>query len=334
MIEGGRFTDEGRPSNAHPARELAIAELMTRQKTLATVEQLEELGLSGRGVRHRAKLGRLYRIYPRVYSTTPPSLLPPRARWLAAVLACGPGAYLSHRTAAALWGARATLRSGIDVTAPGRRGRHLVGIDVHRAATLTLPDVAVVDGIPCTSLARTVLDLAAVVPRRAVERAIDQADVLEIFDLGAFDDVLSRNPTRPGASTVRAVLDEYQRDEAHLSTLTESDLEEAFLALCDAAGFPRPEVQQYLMLPGGESIRADFLWRNERLVVETDGARFHRTYWTRERNAARDLLLAEAGWIPVRLTRRMVFRTPAQTTRTFGGLLARARSRQYSLPER
>jgi hypothetical protein len=227
-------------------------------------------------------------------------------------------------SAAALWNIRGSLRAAIDVTSPRGRGRGIDGIDAHCARTLTAADVDVVDGIPCTSLARTVLDLAAVVPRRQVERAIDQSEQIEAFDLRAFDDVLSRNPTLPGVSTVRAVLDGYQRAEARFSTLTENDFEEAFLALCDAAGFPRPEVQQYLTLTGGEVIRADFLWREQRLVVETDGRKYHGTYWTREQNARRDLLLAEAGWRPIRLTWRMVYLTPEETMKTFGNLLARA----------
>ncbi|HWC87022.1 MAG TPA: DUF559 domain-containing protein [Solirubrobacteraceae bacterium] len=178
-------------------------------------------------------------------------------------------------------------------------------------------------------MARTVLDLAAVVPRRRVERAIDQSDELKIFDLRAFDDVLGRNPTLRGAPVVRGVLDEYRRDHVHFATLTESELDEGFLALCDAAGFPRPEVQQYLTLPTGDVIRADFLWRALRLVVETDGRKGHTTPRAREANARRDLLLTEAGWHPVRLTWRMVFVTREETIRTFGNLLATA-SRQYS----
>jgi Transcriptional regulator, AbiEi antitoxin len=330
MPEGVRKTEAGRPLFAPPARERAIAELFEAQQTVATVGQLAELGLSPRSVRHRAQIGRLYRLYHGVYSTTPPALLSRRGRWLAAVLACGPGALLSHRSAAALHGIRDTRRAGVDVTSPRSRGRGHKGIDAHRATTLTPADIATVDGIPCTSLARAVVDLAPLVNRRAVERAIDQSDMLEIFDLRAFDDVLARNPTHRGAPIVRGILDEYQRQEAHFSTLTENEFEEAFFALCDAAGFPRPEVQQYLILPGGEPVRADFMWRDLRIIVETDGGKFHRTYWTRERNATTDLLLAEAGWQTVRLTSRMVFIRPAETTKAFAGVLARARARQYS----
>ncbi|HWF73348.1 MAG TPA: DUF559 domain-containing protein [Solirubrobacteraceae bacterium] len=294
---------------------------MAGQRTLGTLDQLEELGLGRRGVRHRVETGRLYRVYPTVYSTTPPSLLPRKARWLAATLACGPDAYLSHRSAAALWDMRSTLRPAIEITTPKSRGRKLPGIHAHRANSLAPQDTTTVEGIPCTSVARTTLDLAAVVPRRATERAIDQAEVLEIFDLRAFDDVLARNPTHRGAPVVRGLLAEYQGAEAHLATLTESKLEAGFLALCDAAGFPRPEVQQYLTLPSGDRIRADFLWRDLRVVVETDGDLGHRTRQSRERDARRDLLLTLAGWRPIRLTSRMVFTTRAETTRILAQLL-------------
>jgi hypothetical protein len=315
-----------RSPGAHP--ELAIAELFARQRTVATADQLADLGLSARAVRRRAEIGRLHRIYPAVYSTTPAKLLPRKARWLATVLACGPEAYLSHRSAAALWGVQSSLRAAVEVTTAGDRGRKLDGIDAHLATTLIAADVTEVEGIPCTSVARTLLDLAAVVPRRRIEKAIDQADAMEIFDLRAFDDVLARNPTLRGTPVVLAVLAEYQREEAHLSTLTENELEEALFALCDAAGFPRPEVQQYLMLPGGDVIRADFLWRELRVVVEVDGSLGHRTPLARERDARRDLLLTAAGWRPVRLTKRMVFNRPTETARTLGNVLAQAR-RQY-----
>jgi predicted transcriptional regulator of viral defense system len=259
MPEASYLTDAERPLSAHPARELAIAELFARQKTVATVAQLRELGLSQRAASRRAQTGRLYRIYPAVYSTTPPELLPRTARWLAAVFACGPEALLSHRTAAALHGVRPTTSSRIDVTSPTARGRRLTGIDAHLGRNLAPADITAADGIPCTSLARTFVDFAPLVERRAVERAIDQAEITEIFDLTAFNDVLARNATLPGAALVRAVLNDYQQVEAHLSTLTENDFEEAFLALCDAAAFPRPEVQPYLTLPSGDVFRPDFL---------------------------------------------------------------------------
>jgi len=322
MAEGVRLSEDSLRLSTHPVRERAIAALFARQKTVARLDQLEAVGLAPRVAQQRAEIGRLHRIHPGVYSTTTPALLPIRARWLAAVLACGPGAVLSHQSAGALWCIHRCGRSTVDVTTLTGRGRRLGGIDAHRASTLTAADVTTVDGIPVTSVARTVLDLGSVVPRRRVERAIDQSEVLELFNLPDFDDVLERNPTSPGAPIVRGLLDEYQGPESHLPALTESPLEDGFLALCDAARFPRPEVQQYLTLPDGDVIRADFLWRRHRIVVETDGRTGHTTPRARERNAKRDLLLTQMNWRPVRLTWRMVFKTAAETTHTFRNLLA------------
>jgi predicted transcriptional regulator of viral defense system len=121
---------------------------------------------------------------------------------MAAVLACGPGAVLSHRDAAHLHEIRATNRSKIDVMVPGR-GRHRHGgINVHRSTTLTTADVTTIDGIPCTTLARTILDLAGVVAQRDLERALEQAEMLQKLDARALEDQLERNrtPTRPAGA--------------------------------------------------------------------------------------------------------------------------------------
>ncbi len=140
---------------------------------------------------------------------------------MAAVLACGPGAVLSHRTAAALHELRRTDRRKIDVTVPSRRGRAHSTIDIHRSTTLTGADVTVLNGIPCTTVARTLFDLAAVVNRRSLERAFDQAEILDVFDLGAIEDQLERNRTRPAAAKIRALLEEHYIG----TTPTESELE-------------------------------------------------------------------------------------------------------------
>ncbi len=159
--------------------------------------------------------------------------------------------------------------------------------------------MTVVDGIPCTTVARTTFDLAKAVRRRGVERLLDQAVAMNVFNYLAFEDQLERNPSRPEARLLRSVLAEHNAG----STLTESEFEELFLARVRAAGFPRPETQQYLELPdGGPALRADFLWRAQRMVVETDSLKYHRTRASMDRDTTRDQRLVVHNWWPFRTT--------------------------------
>jgi predicted transcriptional regulator of viral defense system len=193
---------------------------MARQEGVAGLAQLVALGFGDAAVRKRARAGRLHRIYHAVYALTPPSMLSLKGRYLAAVLACGDAAALSHRSAADLHGLRKTDRAPIDVIVPGRTARRHDGIDLHRSTTLTAADITIVEAIPVTTVARTALDLAAVVRRRAVERALDQAEALEVFDLNALNDQLARNPYHPGAPVLKAILAEHIAG----TTVTWSDL--------------------------------------------------------------------------------------------------------------
>lgn len=276
---------------------------MQRQQGVAGLAQLVALGIGGTALRKRAQAGRLHRLYRAVYALTPPSLLPLNGRYLAAVLACGPGAALSHRSAADLLGLRKTDRAPIDVIVPGRTARRHDGIDIHRSTTLTAADTTIVDGIPVTTVARTALDLATVVRRRAVERALDQAEMLQVFDLNALRDQLDRNPHHPGAPALRAVLDEHIAG----TTVTWSDLEELCLEVTRAAGVQPPEVNVYVDPGDGEPpIRPDFVWRAQRVTVEADGFGSHKTRHAFENDRRRDQRLIRAGWRPVRVTDRQL----------------------------
>jgi hypothetical protein len=299
----------------------ALAALASRQHGVFSLAQLKELGLSASAARKRAATGRLHRVYRGVYALAPAELLTRDGRFMAAVLACGPGAVLSHRSAAALHGLRATDRAGIDVTVPGRARRSYAGIDVHRSLTLTAADTTIVNGIPCTTIARTLLDLADVVPTRGVERACEQAEVLEVFDFGALQDQVHRNRYGHAAPRVREFLAQRQPGAAP----TESDLEEGFLALVRAAGFSAPERQVYIAPDDGErAIRVDFAWRAERLALETDGRKYHRTHRAFETDRRRDQRLTLAGWRTVRVTWRQIKDTPAVVAQLVADLLAQA----------
>jgi len=315
-ITGACFTQSTQP----PPIDVAIGEKAASQHGVIALDQLVAAGLTPDAVRKRVASGRLWRVHRGVYAVGHRTLAW-RGAVMAAVLACGEGAAASHRTVAALRRLRQDNRGRIDVSSPGRRGRGVAGIDAHRGDTLRPGvDVDIVDGIPCTSLARTLLDLAEVVDRRQVERACEQADVLQLFDLKAIEDVLDHaGAGRPGAALLRAVL----ADLADATpTTTRSELEERFLALCRRAGLPAPEVNAWIQPDdGGTGIEADFLWRAQRLIVETDGRDVHMTRASFESDRVRDGRLLLAGWRVLRVTDRRMRREPDRVAQTVRALL-------------
>ncbi len=318
MSEGGRETQPGVAFFGQARLDGEIAGLAAAQHGIASLTELVDLGLSAAAVRKRAAAGRLHRIHQGVYSIVPLELLTREGYWMAAVLACGPGAVLSHRSAAALLGLRSYGATKIEVTVPGRSCRQRAGIKLHRSTTLTSQDAARVKNIPCTTVARTLLDLAEVVTRRELERAFDQAEILGVFDLRALNDQLERNPCRHGVVAIRAVLAEHYIG----STATQSKLEEAFLALCRRIGVPDPLVNEWVDLGDGDPpIWADFVWRRQRVIVETDGRRFHSSNQARERDTRRDQRAVLAGWKPIRTTWRQVVNRPQELAPTIVGLV-------------
>jgi predicted transcriptional regulator of viral defense system len=302
------------PQCDEPPLDVRIRELAERQHGVVSLPQLQFLGLSPRAVRDRVATGRLTRIHRGVYAVGH-ARLTQRGRWMAAVLAYGPKARLSHRSSAALHGIRPDNRPKIDVTFAGPSARSRPGIDVHRSTTLEPADLATIDGIPCTSLARTLLDLAEVVSERAVERAINEAEVLRTFDLRAVEEVLSRAAGRRGAAVLNRVLADYDGP-----TMTDRELEERFFGLCRQASVPQPEVNGWVSLEKGIAYKVDFLWRAERLGIETDGWGSHGTRQAFESDRRRDRLLSLAGWTVVRFTWRDVERRPLEVTETLAGL--------------
>jgi very-short-patch-repair endonuclease/predicted transcriptional regulator of viral defense system len=305
------------PFRNEPPRDTVIAELAARQHGVVSLTQLKALGMTASGVRKRAANGRLHRIHRGVYAVGH-ARLTKQGRWLADVMAYGPRALLSHRSGAGLWNVRADNRARTDVSVPGPSARSRPGIEVHRSMTLTPADATIVDGIPCTTLARTLLDLAEVVSPRSLERAIEQAEVLRLFDLRAVEEVLARANGRRGAAKLRAVLAGLEEP-----ALTDTEVEERFLALCRAASLPSPEVNQWLNIDDEPAIKADFLWRAERVVIETDGWESHGTRQAFERDRRRDERLKLAGYQPLRFTRRRIVSDPSGVMKTVAQLLAR-----------
>jgi very-short-patch-repair endonuclease len=211
-----------------------------------------------------------------------------KGRFIAAVLSCGPAAALSHIAAAILWGLLKERGPRIDVTVPGGGGRRRrKAVIVHRSP-LPQADVTTKDGIPLTTPARTLIDLADVLPRRQLERALDEAAYLRL-DLQD----LQPRPGRRGSGVLASVL--AQHDPG--TTRTRSELEERMLSLCHRFRLPTPEVNAAI-----EGYAVDFLWRNQGLIVETDGWEAHGTRAAFERDRHRDADLLAAGWRVLRIS--------------------------------
>jgi predicted transcriptional regulator of viral defense system/very-short-patch-repair endonuclease len=308
----GTESDHLRPAER---RESAIQRLAARQHGVVALRQLETLGLGASGVRRRVVTGKLRRLHHGVYAV---GLAAPtvKAAYMAAVLACGPGAALSYRSAGAHLGLRACSRSTVDVSTPRRTGKGRPGIQVHRAARLEPCDVTDVEGIPCTTVARTLLDLAGTIDGGALERAVERAEELQVFDLRAVEDVLARAGRHGGARALRAVLGAYTPEPE----FTRSRLERRFLEVCRRAGVPRPQVNRFSAVPG-DGFEVDFTWPDQRLMVEVDSHRYHGSRAAFERDRRRDQKLIAAGWRVVRFTWRQVFGQPDEVAATLRALL-------------
>ena len=264
-----------------------IAEVAERQGGVVSAMQLGTLGLNADAIARRMRRGWLHRLHRGVYAVGHRRLAA-EGRWHAAVLACGEGAALSHRAAAAAWDVRAWGGGMIDVTVPtpGGRARHH-GLRVHRSPGV---EVTTRDGLRLTTVERTLLDLAPRLRPRELERALEQAQHRRLVDHAVLSE-LARRPA-PGATKLRALLTEPL-------TFTRSELERRFLELVDKADLPRPLTNHRL-----GPYECDFVWPAQRLIVETDGAEHHRTRHAFEDDRAKDAELTRQGWRVVRLTHR------------------------------
>lgn len=293
-----------------------IAAIALRQHGLVTLPQLEGLGMDRKTVQGWAARGRLHRVHQGVYAVGH-AVSTSEKRYLAAVLASGPGAVLSHRSAAALWGLREDRRNSIDVTAPNRRGRIPAGIDAHRDGSVTAVDRTEMDGIPCTTVARTLLDLAAVAPVWELRKAIAEAEVLRLLDQTAVHSLIKRSRGRRGIARLRMLLDEIHP----LTKRTRSEMERLFLAMCKRSGLPTPEVNVTLEV-NRKILMPDFLWRDAGLIVEADSRRYHDTDSAFQSDRRREQRLMRAGWRVVRCTWEQVEHEPRALAETIRALLS------------
>lgn len=294
-----------------------VATLATRQYGVASRAQLLGLGATRRGIEHRLERRQLHRVHRGVYAVGHRALA--EEAWLmAAVLLAGPGAALGHRTAAAHWGLLAWAGRVVEVIA-ARRCRACSRVRVHQSA-LPIDEVTVVRGVRVTTVPRTLLDLAAVLNRRQLERAITEAEVRRLYDPLSLPDLLARHPRRRGAAMIRAILGAGRIGEG----ITRSELEERFRALLDRAGIERPRVNAALDLAGVGWIEVDCMWAAERLIVELDGRGAHDTSRAFERDRRRDRALQAAGWRVVRITWRELHEAPDAVLADLERLLAGA----------
>jgi very-short-patch-repair endonuclease len=306
----------------HPDR--ALGELAGRQHGVVARRQLAALGLSDKMVHDRVRRGRLLRLHRGVYAVGH-ARLRREGWWMAAVLAAGDGALLSHRDAAALHGLRPPGdRRRVEVTTSGRAGS-TSRIEVHATTVLDDEDQATVAGIPATGVARTLVDLAAVVAPRDLAKALEEAERRRVLDVADLDRALERTRQRNGHghAAMRTTL---ARLAAIGARVTRSELEDRFLALLDAHGLPRPQTNY-----GIEGMEVDACWPAQRLVVELDGWRDHGTRQAFQDDRERGNALTAAGWTVLRFTWADVTRRPAHVAARVGWELARAspRGRRY-----
>jgi very-short-patch-repair endonuclease len=214
---------------------------------------------------------------------------------MAAVLSCGSKAVLSHRSAAVLWGIAPAPAGHIEISVPFASPRLRPGVRVYRRPNLRGADVGVRDGIPVTVPTLTLVDLARSVDDAGLERAVNEVDRLDLIDPETLLKALSDYSGRPGVARLRALLDR------RTFRLTDSELERRFLPLAARAGLPLPLTRQRV-----NGFRVDFFWPDLRLVVETDGLRYHRTPAQQARDRLRDQTHTVAGFTALRFTHAQV----------------------------
>lgn len=279
-----------------------IGALAARQWGVVSRGQLLDAGLSPTVVRDRVRSGHLVRLHRGVYAVGH-ARLRREGQWLAAVLAVGSGAVLSHRDAAGLHGFRPANHVRVDVTTTANRPDE-PGIQVHRTRVLDAEDVTRVAGIPVTTVARTLLDLAGTVPHDHLTRAIKEAERQRTFDLRKVEAAMAttRGRTGPGHRALREAIAECAAFERHH---TLSHLEDAFLRLVRSNDLPLPSTNALI-----EGLKVDAVWHAKRIAVELDGWQDHGTRRGFEEDRERDAILTAAGWRVVRFTYRQVRARP------------------------
>jgi very-short-patch-repair endonuclease len=281
------------------AQEEEIRSVASRQHGVITRAQLLSAGISPKRLTNRIKVGEVKRLHRGVFLVGPP--ISPLMMEMAAVLACGGMAVLSYASAGALWAVWPTRSGGmVEVSIAGGRRPRIPGVRVHRLRELRPDEVTVLQGIPVTTAARTLLDLAGRAPRRDLERALARALRESLVTRSELETLLGRYPARAGTQPVRSLL---AGDTA--PAVTRSEAEERFLALIRRAQLTSPESN--VEVCGHE---VDFFWGIQRLIAEIDGFAFHSSREMFESDRRRDAVLAAAGMRVIRITWRQLQKEP------------------------
>lgn len=289
-------------------RERALGEFAARQHGVLSLLQLREFGLSDKAIHGRIRSGRLRRLYQGVYAVGPMALTE-RGRELAAVLACGDGAALSHRSAGFAWGMVKRQAHKIHVTCARSRPPG-PGVVVHRSP-LDESDRVMRDGVPVTTVARTLVDLAEVLTETQLADAVHEAEVQRRFDLTEVEAAQARAPGRRGRGKLNRVLADWRP-----RPFTRTEAERLFLALCKRHGLPRPGVNTWV----GEQ-EVDFAWPDHDLAVEVDGGATHLTRRAFEEDRRRDRRLAVKGIQVLRVTWRDLHENQADVAAQLAAVL-------------
>lgn len=297
----------------HPEdRAGAVWALAERQHGVVSRAQLVGLGYTRDAIAHRVARGRLHPKARGVFAVGRPEL-GRLGEMMVGVLACGPGAVVSHETAAELWGLRRSAPGPIEISIPRGERRSRNGIVVHRRTILKPGTVTANHRVPVICVPLVLIDIATRLPERHLEAAVNMADSLDLLDPERLRQAIERFPCVAGVAPLRSLLDR------HSFRLTESELERMFGRLVASMGLPPPVTQRYL-----SGHRVDFVWPDIQLVVETDSLRYHRTALQQSRDAARDHAHLIAGRESVRFTHFQIAYERAHVKRTLRAAWARA----------
>jgi very-short-patch-repair endonuclease len=310
VVDAAAARDAAGVRPPRPGRDSLIATLASTQYGVVSRAQLLAAGIGPGAIATRLKRHQLHPLHRGVYAVGHTALVP-LARELAAILACGPGAVLSHRSAAWLWRLLELVGDLVEVTVPGS-SRRRPGLIVHRSRTLGHEEVRSHRGIPVTAPARTLLDLAEVATARELERAFDEAMTQRLTTHAALVAVVERSHGHRGTGRLRDLLTRSEEP-----AMTRSEAEERYLALLREAGLPTPALNTYV----GRHL-VDFLWRDRRLVTEVDGYRLHSSRVSFERDRGRDAELNAAGFRVIRITWRQLVEEPAAVVARLAQALA------------